>query len=193
LDHAASPARAGVKIGSQVRHYRLVRRLMLRTLAEQAGCSESLLSRIENNLVTPSLSTLHRICKVLNVGVAALLEETADTTCTVYSAGERPVLARAMGSNNIEAEAFTPNAASQLLEGLIVVLEQGGHSEGEIAHDGEECGYIIEGEMELVVAGKIYNLSPGDTFAFKSSQTHSYRNTGSGPTRIVWVNTPPTF
>ena len=182
----------GTKVGNQVRHYRQVRGMMLRELADKAECSESLLSRVENNLVSPSLSTLHRICKALDVGVAALLEDTGDSVCTVYEAGRRPVIARAMGGG-IEAEIFTSNAPNQLLQGLVVELEPGGHSEGDITHDGEECGYVIEGEMELIVAGKLHRLSSGSTFSFKSSLPHSYRNIGPRPVRIVWVNTPPTF
>lgn len=188
-----SPAASdGTKVGNQVRHYRQVRSMMLRELASKAGCSESLLSRVENNLVSPSLSTLHRICKALDVGVAALLEDTGDSVCTVYDPGHRPVIARTMGGG-IEAEIFTSNMPNQLLQGLVVELEKGGHSEGDITHNGEECGYVIEGEMELTVAGKVYHLGAGSTFSFRSSLPHSYRNTGQSPVRIVWVNTPPTF
>ena len=187
-----SPASEIAKVGHHVRHYRQIRNMMLRELAEKAGCSESLLSRVENNLVSPSLSTLHRICKALDVGIGALLDETTDLDCTVYEEGRRPVIARAMGGS-IEAEVFTSNAPNQLLQGLIVELEEGAHSEGEILHDGEECGYVVDGEMELTVAGRSYSLRTGSTFSFKSSLPHSYRNTGDSSVKVIWVNTPPTF
>ncbi len=70
-------------------HRKLLRR-RLRDLADEAGCSESLLSRIENGLVVPSLSTLHRISKALGVNVAVLVSAMRDTACTIYGPQDRP-------------------------------------------------------------------------------------------------------
>jgi quercetin dioxygenase-like cupin family protein len=73
------------------------------------------------------------------------------------------------------------------------VVEPGGGSEGAIEHQGEDVGYVLEGEFELIVAGKTYKLQQGDSFFFRSNLPHGYRNPGRKQTRVVWVNTPSTF
>ena len=68
-----------------------------------------------------------------------------------------------------------------------------GHSGGVLRHDGEECGYVLEGCLELVVDNETHILNPGDSFFFNSDRPHSYRNPGKVTTRVIWINTPPTY
>ncbi|MGQ0547959.1 MAG: cupin domain-containing protein [Betaproteobacteria bacterium] len=72
-------------------------------------------------------------------------------------------------------------------------VEVGGRTDGTIAHEGEEIGYVLEGQLELEVDGKKYSLSKGDCFFFRSELKHQYRNPGKTRTSIFWVCTPPTF
>lgn len=80
-----------------------------------------------------------------------------------------------------------------LIEASIQDIAAGGHTDGFISHAGEEIGNVPEGTLELLVAGSTYQLSEGDCFFFRSDLQHGYRNTGDEPTRVLWVNTPPTF
>jgi transcriptional regulator with XRE-family HTH domain len=191
----ATPIDEGLRIGGQLRHYRLLRKLKLRELSERAGCSESLLSRIENNQINPSFSSLHRICKALDISVSKLMSSGLDAPCIVLEPGERPVVGRGAPGNpeNSEAEVFIPYADGRLLEGVILVLNPGGHSDGFLIHEGEEAGYVIAGQLELVVEDRTYRLGPGATFFLRSDIPHAYRNPGRVTTRVVWINTPPSF
>ena len=62
-----------------------------------------------------------------------------------------------------------------------------------IKHEGEEFGYLLDGEIELIVDKKKYQLRPGDSFFFRSERPHSYTNNRKKVARILWLNTPPTF
>ena len=64
-------------IGQRIRAFRKLQRRSLLDLANEAVCSESLLSRIENSRIMPSLSTLHPISQALRVNVAVLMEGPA--------------------------------------------------------------------------------------------------------------------
>src|SRR5438445_7513767 len=70
---AAQPTLDGPRIGARLKHARLVNHMRLKDVAESAGCSESMLSKIENERAIPSLTTLHRLCKALNLSVSTLL------------------------------------------------------------------------------------------------------------------------
>ena len=52
---------------------------------------------------------------------------------------------------------------------------------------------LLDGEIELTVAGRDYTASAGDSFLFRSERPHSFRNKGTCEARVVWINTPPTF
>lgn len=183
-----------IRIGAKLRHARLVNGMRLKDLAERAGCSESMVSKIENERVVPSLTTLHRLCKVLNLGVSALLHGDTTTAVAISRQGERPVIghAEAQGNERIHAEVIVPQSDGRLLEGFIVVLQPGGFS-GELQHKGEEAGYVIEGLLELTVNGERFLLQSGDSFHFLSDMVHTYSNPGAAVTRVVWINTPPSF
>lgn len=182
-------------LGLRVRAHRKLQRWRLRELAHEARCSESLLSRIENGLVMPSLSTLHRIARALAVNVAILVAEPRETACTIYTGNERPrtsIGGMAEGDGSA-AESLVPYADDRRLEALIVSLPVGGDFCGPFEHDGEEVGLVLEGELELVVEGVAHIVPADASFFFHSNRPHSYRNVGKTPCRVVWVNTPPTF
>jgi quercetin dioxygenase-like cupin family protein/DNA-binding XRE family transcriptional regulator len=196
---AAVPA-AGVellRIGSRVRHGRLVRGLKLRELAEKVDCSESLLSKIENDKVQPSLRMLHRILAQLDTSIGALFTQSGDDERVVMRAGERQIIPTGANSlrknSGVKLEWLVPYPESRLLSGSIHIVAPGGGSDGCIAHEGEEVAYVLEGEIELTVNEKTYLLHPGDSFFFPSDLPHGYRNPGDREARIIWINTPPTF
>lgn len=183
-------------LGHHLKRERLTKKLRLVDVAEAAGISPSLISKIEHNKLNPSLSTLHRIAKALGTSVSALfaLEEQVDQV--VLRRDERTIVAKGVGIfhwEGIEAEVLIPHDLGRQMEGFLFLMEPGGHSDGTIEHDGEECGYVISGELELIVNEVTYRLGPGDSFFFSSTRPHSYRNPGEEMTRVIWINTPPTF
>ena len=184
------------RIGSQLRRQRRIKGLRLKDVAEKAGLSESLISKIENNKASPSLSTLHSLAKALGTSISALfaLDESLDQV--VHHPHERAIAGRVQSMvewDGIEAEIIVPYVNGRLLEGFVFIMEPGGHSGGTLRHEGEECGYVLEGRLELVVDGQRYVLGPGDSFFFASERPHSYRNPGKVTTRVIWINTPPTY
>lgn len=183
------------ELGARLRHARKIKRLRLKDVAAEVGCSESLLSKIEHDKVTPSLRTLHRIVTVLDTSIATLFTNQSSGDVTLYRQGERPVvIIQEKGQpHSIRLERLTPNFEGQSLEGNIHVVSPGASNGGEIKHVGEEVGYVLEGTFELKVRDTVYKLKAGDGFFFRSELPHSYRNTGKRVAKVLWVNCPPTF
>ncbi len=184
-----------LRIGAKVRQARKLRGLRLREVADRVGCSESLLSKIENDKARPSLEVLHRIVSELGISIGSLFTEAGTAPEIVMRAGERPIIGvhTSKRAEGLMLESLVPESGTRLLNGSIHIVMPGGGSEGSIAHEGEELGYILIGELELTVDGETYRLVPGDSFFFRSDLAHGYRNPGDEETRILWVNTPPTF
>jgi transcriptional regulator with XRE-family HTH domain len=168
----------------------------LKDVADACGVSASFISKIENDRAVPSLSTLHRMAKVLGTSVSALCSIDEEVKKVVHRPNERPVAGKVQNMvewDGIEAEIIVPYAAGRMLEGFVFIMEPGGHSGGVLRHEGEECGYVLVGELELVVGGKTHHLVKGDSFFFHSDIPHAYRNPGKTTARVIWINTPPTF
>jgi transcriptional regulator with XRE-family HTH domain len=182
------------RVGARIRHARLMRGLRLSDLAGRVGCSVSALSKIEGQKANPSITMLHRICSALNTNMAALFSGS-DSVAVVTRSGERPVLLtdQVRRGEGVLLESLIPHGEGGLLQGNIHVIEPGCGSEHPLQHAGEEMGYIIEGELELTVDGTTYLASAGDSFFFRSDLSHSFHNPSDGVTRVIWINTPPTF
>jgi uncharacterized cupin superfamily protein len=80
-----------------------------------------------------------------------------------------------------------------LLQAHVLNLAPGSRSDGLIRHVGEELSFVIAGEVDLEVDGQFYRLRAGDSAFFPSSLAHGYDNKSKQITRILWINTPPSF
>lgn len=180
------------RVGLKMKHTRLLKGLTLKELARLAHCSESMLSRVENGNANPSIKTMHRVASALNMPVSGLFQGADEDDNVVLRRGERPAV-QAGQLKGHKLEALIPSRRGNLLSGYINDIEPGGGSEGVITHEGEEFGYMLDGELELIVDKKKYQLLPGDSFYFRSERPHSYVNNRKKVARILWLNTPPTF
>lgn len=142
----------------------------------------------------PSLTTLHRLCKALEISVTSLLEEGDGQPCTLYRAGERPQYASGwVEGDGSMAESLAPFEEGRLIEAHIIHVPPSDLWCGPYSHAGEEVGYVLSGELALRVNGESYVARVGDSFFFKSTLEHFYKANSGEDCRVVWINTPPTF
>ena len=184
-------------LGLKLRHARTMRGMRLADLATVSGCSESLLSKIENGKTTPSLNTLHSLAKGLGLTIAKLLSDDAAPKGIVMREGQRPVLSRmglgGYGVDGVETELLIPFGAESALQATLLHVQPGARSDGLRQHEGDEVGYVVSGQITLTVEGDRYFLKTGDAFFFPSMRPHGIENPGNSPAVIIWVNTPPTL
>jgi len=182
-------------LGMRLRHARLAQEITLKQLAQKVGCSESLLSKLENEVAAPSLAMLHRLATALETNISDLMAESwvADSPVMKAESRRRKRFVHRNRKGGIELENLTHHHKGGLLQGNIHVIEPGGASDGQIEHHGEEMGYVLEGEVALYLGDQVYELSVGDSFYFPSNVPHGYSNTGTVGAKVLWVNTPVTF
>lgn len=186
------PRRDELQVGARLRHARLLEGIRIRELAERVGCAESMISKIENGKVAPSLTMLQRLVEALNRDLSSFFGTDINSPGLVQKQGERPISQTdaIRGGVGVTYERLVPFAAGNLLEANIHRIEPGGEKVDQITHQGETLGYVIEGELELSIESTTYRLTTGDSFFFKNHLTNRYRNPGTILTRVVWVNTP---
>lgn len=60
-----------------------------------------------------------------------------------------------------------------------------GAQSGWHVHPGVEMATVVSGEMEMVTAGGVRRLGPGDSFQMPRGQAHNGVNPGTVPARVV--------
>ena len=179
--------------GRPLRRLREERGWSLRTASERTGRSVSFLSSLERGVSGASIATLQRLAAAYETTLLQLFgpPATADGPRRLVTTEERAVLRLASDAVRIEQLA---RGASQL-EPQLFVLGSGASSEGAYAHDGEEFLYLLSGALTVWVGDdETYRLrNAGDSLCFPSTLPHRWRNDAGGETRLLWINTPPTF
>lgn len=189
----SEPSRIGVRL--RERRERLG--ISLRQIARRIGVSASLISQIERDKVTPSVSTLY-----------ALVTELGLTMGDVFADAEPPVPARRLPSALALSPVTAPDERAVLnlasgvrwerltartdpfVEFLYVVYDVGSASCEEdslVRHGGNEYGYVISGRLGVRIGFDEHELGPGASISFNSSSPHRLWAIGSEPVHAVWV------
>jgi DNA-binding transcriptional MerR regulator/quercetin dioxygenase-like cupin family protein len=174
--------------GIQLRRLRREKGLSLRAAADRAGLSTSFLSALERNATGASVATLQRLTRALEVTMLDLLPPQRPEGRRVRPQDRE---ALSLGSG-VRIEQLARNA--ELLEPQLFVLAPGATSEGAYAHGGEEFIFVLEGRLTIWIGDdERHGLDAGDALTFPSTLPHRWRNRADGDTRLLWINTPPTF
>jgi mannose-6-phosphate isomerase-like protein (cupin superfamily) len=62
-----------------------------------------------------------------------------------------------------------------------------------LSHEGEECGIVIRGTVEVTVGEQVHQLAAGDGYYFDSRTPHRFRNVGEQECELISANTPASF
>lgn len=189
---AADRTPIDLQVGARLKHARQLAGIRMRELAAKVGCTEGMISKIENARVMPSLPMLQRLVEALGRDLPSFFGSNPDAPGLVLRAGQRPIATTdpIRKGHGVHYERLVPFGAGNLLEGNIHVVAPDGTKHDPITHQGETMGYLIQGQLELTIEGATYLLNAGDSFFFKNHLTNSYRNPGLQESRVLWVNTP---
>lgn len=177
---------ADIRVGRRVRALRLERNLSLADLASRAGISIGALSQIERGMSSLRVRVIWPLAAALDVEPSALITDGNEPVNDLYCVRANSRRPLPVHSDGITKDLLSPPGAS--LTGMVVTVEPGGGTDA-YAHSGHEFGIVTAGEAELVVDSTRYLLKTGDSFAFKSTLLHSFRNPGGTRCTILWVNT----
>lgn len=177
-----------MEIGKKIRKYRVQNNLTLEELASRCELTKGFLSQIENDLTSPSISTLKDIVEALGMDLSTFFKEDTHEQI-VFTESDYFVDERSL--NKITW--IVPNAQKNEMEPILLELDQNGESFEILPHEGEEFGYVLQGKVNLIHGDEEYVLKSGDTFYLKGDRTHYFKNLDHDSATILWVSTPPMF
>lgn len=190
-NHAQGSARG--LVGKRIRRLRKARGTTLEALSELTGLSTGHLSQIERDLSSPTLKAMFDISRALGVNVGWFFNEHEPN-----NDGEQKYVMRRDRRREISYAAgirdyMLNTSAVKNLVMLFCTFEPGASVTEGYSHEGEECGLILSGQLELWIDNEVFILGQNDSFSFPSEKTHRYRNPGITETVVIWCVTPPSY
>ena len=180
-------------IGARLQLVRKSKGLSQRELAKRVGVTNSTISLIEQNKVSPSVSSLKKVLDGIPISLADFFTldlEKGLPDSPFFVADELPVV----GSNGIHYFLVGQHRPQRQMCILREVMPPGSDTgDSMLAHDGEEGGVVIAGEVEVTVGEQVRVLKAGEGYYFESRVPHRFRNVGDTEAVIVSANTPATF
>ena len=182
---------SGFDVGARLKQLRLRAALSQRELAKRAGVTNSTISLIEQNSVSPSVSSLKKILDAMPVSISEFFagEQTSQEQ-VFYRASELTEIGDGQLSWRLVGGRRPNRSMSIIHERYPPGADTGADM---LEHEGEEGGVVVMGTIELTVDGEVQLLTAGDAYYFDSRLPHRFRNVSDGECVIVSANNPPSF
>jgi transcriptional regulator with XRE-family HTH domain len=187
-------------IGDRLRAERTKAGISQRELARRLGLSASLISQLESGLSKPSVGTLYAIVTELDLSLDKLLRgddnprrSDADAGSTEAGGPDSPLVhpedRKSIDlASGVRWEQLTADTEHGV-DFLHAIYEVGGAStpdESLMRHHGREYGYVVSGKMGIQLGFELFELNPGDSIAFDSTEPHRLFNMGDEPVHAIW-------
>jgi len=179
-------------IGERLKAVRTSKGLSQRELARRVGVTNSTISLIEQDKVSPSISSLKKVLDGIPISLASFftLEVSDAEDCPFYRADALPDI----GSGDIHYFLVGQQFPNRQMCVLREVMPAGADTgDGMLSHAGEEGGVVVQGQVEIQVGEDYRVLGPGEAYYFDTMLPHRFRNVGEETAIVVSASTPPTF
>ena len=186
-------------VGKKIRNLRKQKKMNAKELAQDAGISYGMLSLLESGSTQGSVETLRKIAKVLDTTLAHLF--TNENSINEIITDESMIIVRKDKRRKISfpdplytCELLVPNLQGDI-EFLLVHLEAQRITNDILPHTkgGEECNYVLKGEIVITLQDNEYVLAEGDCIRFNPEIPHKIENKTDQQASYLSVITPVSF
>lgn len=183
---AATAEEGFPEVGANLRRLRTQRGLSLEQLAGLSGVSRAMLCQIELDQSVPTIKTLWRVARALDLPFSALISSASTPATTVLRAGAARILSSQDGS--FTSRALFPLTAPRRTEFYELRLAPQSFESAD-AHPPATVENLVvaRGQLVLEVADERHTLGPGDAAVFEADRSHVYRNPGARETLLYLV------
>lgn len=178
-------------IGRRLRAIRHRLQLSQRQLARQSGVANATISQVEAGKLNPTVSMLKKILDGIPMGLAEFFADEGGPKHRIFFRADELV---EIADGGVSYRQVGANLADRAIQLLAERYEPGaGTGKHALTHDGEECGIVLSGRLEVTVGEETAVLGKGDAYYFSSSRPHYFRNAGNSPCEVITACTPPSF
>ncbi len=174
---------SGEGFGSKVCKLREAHNLSVEELAQATGQTPDFIDQVENSNFSPSVSFLLMLAKAFNVNPGTFLSKSEKDT--IQNQRSQAFIKR---TRNYSYQTLTPHAESDHLRAFMITIEsRQAHKPVEYKHEGEEFIYVMEGELEVKLGGKLHHLKTNESIHFNSDIPHKLKSLSNKDTRCLVI------
>lgn len=177
-----------MELGIKIKRLRLQNNLTQEELADRCELTKGYISQLENELTSPSITTLEDILNALGTNFADFFKDEKQEK-VVFTEAE--FIEKVSDTHTIEW--LVPNAQKNEMEPIRVTLAPHTSLEEDVPHEGEEFGYVLSGRIWLHLGQGAYCVKKGEAFYFVADKPHHLENRTGEKAVVLWVASPPTF
>lgn len=179
-----------MNIGYKIKDLRIQKGLTQEELADRCELSKGFISQLERDLTSPSIATLIDILQCLGTD---LKEFFSDSDEEQISFKESDYFEKIDEELHNKVEWIIPNAQKNMMEPIRLTLAPGGSTYPDNPHEGEEFGYVLSGNIVLILGNRSIKVKKGESFYFTPSATHYIKAGATSGATLIWISTPPSF
>ncbi len=176
-------------IGRQVRSLRKKLDMRVTELAKLAGLSSGMMSKIENGLTSPSLSTLSSLSIALNVPVTALFQQFEERHDATFGRAGQGLKIERRGTRSGHQYLLLGHSHDKTLavEPYMITLTDESETFPFFQHAGSEFIYMLGGGMSYRHGDRVYTMKPGDSLFFDATVPHGPETLDDLPCNFITV------
>ena len=185
----------------KIKKLRFEKGLTLEGLAQRSGLSKGYLSKIENKLSIPTVSTLQKLATAFDVDfthffsgdepagenndLVFIRKDQREKTVTELPEMEKGISAGSSAGGTMKRWALAAQKKGRNMDPYIIELS---HDNEEIyQHQGEGFIYILEGRIQFGYGGESYTFEEGDTLYLDCNIPYSAKSISQDPAQLLMV------
>lgn len=170
-------------LGMQIKKQRQLQELKIADVAQLAGISQGMLSKIENAQVSTSLDTLSRLCDALGMPMSKLFsqyDQQGSGALLVRKGEGMQVVRRGTEKGHTYHLLNHTRGPKKTFEAYMVTMDDASEEFPTFSHPGTEFLHLLKGEIVYRHGNQLYHMKPGDSLTFDGEVPH-------GPEQLVKV------
>ena len=177
-------------VSEEIKKLRKKRGYSLNTFSELSGISKGYLSKIENGVNVPTITTIHKIATALKVDVTHFFlkqgEDKKEKNLVAVLKYERKEINIKIPESVVRKR--WPLASQKYNRHMDpYIIEVPTETTNTYQFEGEEFYYLLEGKVELTYGGDRFIFEKGDSVYIDCNIPYSGRSIGTKPARVLVV------
>lgn len=180
-------------VGETLKNLRLSNNLTQKHVARANGLSPAMISLIERNNISASITTLSKLLKFYGVKMSWLFDENnAIEKYEIIRKSERRPLSKIFAQNGTcSGYGYFCEALLQMkrkkMQPYIITLSDDIVGDNFFVHYGESFMYVLKGNFELTVGGRRVVLAEGDSVYLDASMEHGLHSKDGSEVMVLVV------
>ncbi len=179
-----------MEIGEKIKSLRLKLGLTQEELAERSDLTKGFISQLERDLTSPSVDSLNDLLNALGTDMGTFFKDKKAVK-EVFT--EEDYQSSEDSNINSSITWLVPKSQVNSMEPVIITLNPNGTTKEYNPFEGEEFGYVIEGNCNIYIEGIKHELKCGDCFYTKCNKARKLENNSKSVCKVMWIMSPPNF